>query len=364
MPEPDLQADDEIWEAGFEGGRSVVVSRLGPWLRVSPRPQRHSRRFWQQIHELPIRDWRIVLEPLRLGSFCQIAASLNIRFQPTLRYARAHPEHLPELDQHIRASHEALLKDVAEQHLRILESDTRWLEHGYTDVERAIARDVNESLAVRDIQCRSRCHVEARFDLPAEPDPRSTAPWSRHRAIYLELLRRQHESEAAFDHAQAERSLAEQRRKLQRERELLELAQQREELRKRQLEREIERLRAELAAEETRLADQRASEARLSEEQIRHTARLRELERESDLQENTRRAAGMDDMESHLKREIELLALERQRLLLEDEVRETRLAKARGWVINAKKRFPLGEGANPPPLHIPPAETDDGDGES
>lgn len=355
--------DDPTWEAGFEVGRSIVVSRFGPWLRVFPRPKRHTRRFWQQIHTLPIHEWEITLEPLRLGSFCRITAGLNILFQPTLRFAREHVEHLPRLDVHIRNSYEILLKDRAALKLRCVEKETRWIEQGFAEIERLIAEDVNELLALRNIQCRSRCRIEARFENPDALEPEDLAPWSRHRTVYLELLRRQRKVAEEVERAQSERILAEQRARLQREQELLELQRQEEMLRKQQLEREIERLRAELAAEEIRVSEQRESEARQAEAQILHAARLRQLETEADIQEKTRRAAGLNDMENHLKREIELLALERQRLLLEEEVREVRIAKARGWVIHAKKRFPLGE-RDTPSLEDPGMQVDESTDES
>jgi hypothetical protein len=47
----------------------------------------------------------------------------------------------------------------------------------------------------------------------------------------------------------------------------------------------------------------------------------------------------LDDVELHLRREIELLALERQRLGLEEEIHDVRVARAKGWVINARRRF-------------------------
>lgn len=182
-------------------------------------------------------------------------------------------------------------------------------------------------------------------------------PWSRHRTVYLEVLRRQRETVEQAQREAYEQTLAEQRRKLEQEEELFALARREEALRKTRLEREIERLRSDLNTEEILQSEQRNSETRLREEQIRHTARLRELEMDADLNEKTRRAQSMDDMEDHIKREIELLAMERQRLLLEEEVREVKVAKAKGWVINAKKRFPLGEGRNA--LHGRGPETPD-----
>jgi len=342
MDELLFEADDHIWEAGFEGGRSVVVTRLGPVVRVAPRPARFVKRFYHEVFELPIEDWEIPVEPLVLGSFCTVSASVTVRFQPTLRYARDHLEALPELGRHIRRSHQALLRDQVEEHLRRLEADPAWLEQGCATHEKAIEREINEQLAIRYIQCRARCSIAPVFGSLEENE--AAAPWSRHRALYLEILRRQRMAEEQAQQEAHAQALLEQQRRLEQEEQLLAVKQREEALRKARLEQELESLRAELRVEEAMQDEQRDSEARQRQEQIRHTVHLRELELDADINEKTRRAQTMDDMEEHIKREIELLAMERQRLLLEEEVRDVKVAKAKGWVINAKKRFPLGEG--------------------
>lgn len=337
-----FDATDEYWEAGFEGGRAVVVTRLGPITRVSPRPARFVKRFYHQVYALPVQDWLLPVEPLVLGTFCTITASVAIRYQPTLRYARENLEALPELSSHVRKTQQMLLKDQVEEVLNGMEANADWLEQGCVHLERAIERNINEQMAVRNIQCRTRCRITPSFGSLEDGD--ASSPWSRHRAVYQEVLRRRNAAEVQARQEAHQRTLDEQRRKLEQEEEMHALEKREEELRKARLEREIESLRAELIAEEVLQSEQRDSEARLREEQIRHTARLRELEMDAELNEKSRRANTMDDMEFHIKREIELLAMERQRLLLEEEVRDVKVAKAKGWVINAKRRFPLGEG--------------------
>ncbi|HUL13147.1 MAG TPA: hypothetical protein VLU73_13380 [Methylococcaceae bacterium] len=346
MDEESFFLQDDHWEAGFEGDRRIVVSRLGPFVRVFPRPKHLVPRFYHNVHELGIQDWALPIEPIKLGSFCTIGASITIRFQPTLRYAREHLEFLPKLHSHIKASHEALLKDAVEQELRKMERDASWLQEGYAHIEKNIECAMNELLAIRNIQCRARCLIEPSFTEIDESDTEALAPWSRHKTIYLALLRRKREASQRIHLETTEQLAKEQRLRLEREAKLLELMRQENELLKARRAEEIAKIQAELTAEETRLAEQRHSEARLREEQIRHDARLREMEMDADFQEKDRRAQTMDDMENHLKREIELLAMERQRLLLEQEVREVKVARAKGWIINAKKRFPLGENKN------------------
>ena len=359
MDKESVLSQDDCWEAGFESDRRIVVSRLGPFVWVFRRPEHFIRRFYHSIYELGIMDWSIPLKPLRLGSICAIEVSLDIRFQPTLRYAREQLESLPALDLQIKTTHEALIKDRVDQELRIMESDTSWVETGYAHIEKQIERTVNELLVMRNIQCRARCLIEPSFAELDELAAEAISPWSRHKAIYLELLRRKRELSERIQQEHSEQAEEEHRLRLEREARRLQLMRQEEELIKARQAQEIARIQAELATEEARLTEQLNSEARQREEQIRHTARLREMEREVDFQEKHRRAQTVDDMENHLRREIELLAMERQRLLLEEEVREVKVAKAKGWIINAKKRFPLGENktaSQEAELPEPPAE--------
>src|SRR5690554_4730742 len=112
---------DSYWEAGFEGDRRVVVSVLGPFRRVFPRPKRFIRRFYHRVYELKIEDWRIALEPLKFGALCTIETELAIRFQPTVKYACENFDHVENLGAYIKANYRTLLQDAAETELRRLE---------------------------------------------------------------------------------------------------------------------------------------------------------------------------------------------------------------------------------------------------
>jgi hypothetical protein len=349
MAEDWFEPPIDDWESGFESDRRVVVSRLGPFLSVFPRPQKYKRRLHHRVYELGIRDWHVPIHDLEIGGLCSIRTDLSIRFQPTVKYAREHPEHLADLHRHVIEGHQALLQDIVEKELHKMEWDARWIERGCSHIEREIERSCNERLAIRNIQCRTRCTVHPSFGDLAEITAESVAPWARHRRVYLELLKRRQSAEQEHKRELSEHERELRQKQLEQESDLLELARREEALRKAKLESELSVLRAELAAEEVRQAEQRESEARTREEQIRHMANLRKLEMEADVDEKNRRAQTMDDMDAHLRREIELLAMERQRLLLEEEIREVKVAKAKGWVINAKRRFPLGGGAKEEP---------------
>jgi len=336
MVEFHVHREEAQWEVGFEGDRRVVVARLGPFLRVYPRPHQFAPRFYHRVHELRIEDWEFPLEPPRLGELCGMTASLSIRFQPTLRYAREHVEQLEDLGGYIRTCYQTLLRDAAEQELRELEW-VEWGEGAAPRMERRIENLVHELLALRDIQSRTRCRIEAVFADPDQLDERTAA--SQHKGVYLEILRRRREMDERLAREKYETELQTHRLRLEHEERLLDVLEREAELRRQREAKETERLREELSAEETLAVEQFDGEIRLREERIRHEARLRQMELDADIAEKNRRAVALDDVELHLRREIELLALERQRLGLEEEIHDVRVARAKGWVINARRRF-------------------------
>ena len=338
-------ADDSVWEAGFEGDRAVVVSRFGLGRRAFPRPRHFVRRFFHDVYELPIEDWALPIPDRELLPGCWVETTVELRFQPTFRYACEDPRRLPNLGSHIRANFQTLLTDTVEEELKALENPA-WLTEGCGIIERRIITAVQETLALRDIQSRARCVVKVDVDSLIRASLDSPTEDVRYRSLRNELLRRRTELMEAERQQQAEAERRERERQLAAEQEALELARQEDELRRAARARELEALKAEIAAEEQRQAEQRLSEARQREEQLRTEAHLRDLERDIDLKDQDRRSRMVEDTEDRLKREIELLALERQRLILEEEIRDIKIAKAKGWVINAKRRFSLGRNAD------------------
>ncbi|MCU0735161.1 MAG: hypothetical protein MUF20_06515 [Methylotetracoccus sp.] len=334
--------DVPVWEAGFEGDRALVVARLAFFQRVFPKPPRYRKRFHHQVIELGIEDWSLPVTRRELVPGCTIDISVKLRFQPTVRYARQHTEYLPNLGVHIRESYLTLLLDAVEEELRALENP-RWLNEGCDTIERAVETAIHELLALRDIQSRAYCSLQPDLQglSATAPDAGSANP--RYRALSAELLRRQALLAEELDRQRHEQERQERETLMAIEEARLELVEREERIRRRQEELELERLRAQLEAEEMRQAEQRLSDARIREEQIRQEARLRDLELDIDRQEQDRRAQVMEETEGRLTREIELLALERQRLLLEEEIRDIKLSKAKGWIINAKRRFALGK---------------------
>lgn len=276
---------EDQWDAGFEGDRFVVVSRLGPFKRVFPKPAEFRRRFWRQLYELPLREWKIALEPLRFGQLCAVEAELAIRYQPTLAYARAHLDFLDDLPARVESGLGALIKDAAEQEIRRMEEATEWLRDGCRATEKAVANLVNELLVMRGIQCRARCVISPQFAPVDAVDLDALPPWFRHQAIYEEYLRRRREARERILREQTEEAASARRLLMEREATLLALARQEEEQRESRRSQEMEGLKAALAAEEALLAERRASETRKRDEQIQHEDQLRQKQAESRLRE-------------------------------------------------------------------------------
>lgn len=277
MDEILFEFDDEQWDAGFTSDRQVVASRL-PWPRVFLRPAGFRPRPWHTVYELAIRDWPIVLDPLRLGHIAVIRGQLDIRRQPTFNYAREHLEFLPNLDAHIENSLTNLLKDIAQEEIRTMIDDTAWLAEGCGTIEKAIARLVNEVLVMRGIQCRTQCHIEAQFAAEETVNLDSLPPSSRHEAIYREYLNRRREMQERLARQQMEAVAKEKRLLMERETLLLELEQQEEILRHTRRQQELESLQAELAATEARLERQRESEQRCQQGQLQHQTDLKAMQ--------------------------------------------------------------------------------------
>jgi hypothetical protein len=338
--EPDI----ERWDPGFVGDHYVVAARLGPFRKLFLKPRDFTPRFYHRLTELAIEDWSLPVPDLNLGGSLRIGVDLSVRFQPTLDYVRAHPDSLDQLAHVIKLRYQRVLLDLALEELRMLE-DPFWLTEGCAGIERRVEALTNEALAAQGIRCRARCVLTPEFEALDEAEVENLPPWSSHRPLYLALLQRQRDLAAEAERRRREQEAQDEAARLERERARLALEQRETELRKAKFVHETERLKMELATEEALQAERRAAETRQKEEQVRHEQKLREMEIEAELQSKARRAEAMDDADARLRREIELLALERQRLLLEEEVKDIKLAKAKGWIINASRRFQLGQNA-------------------
>ena len=230
-----------------------------------------------------------------------------------------------------------MIRDAAEEALRDLESGA-WLELGHGRLERDIEDLVQELLALRDVQSRCRCRIDATF---AEVDPdqlnadmASTDP--ARNLVALQLLKRQRESQERLAREQHHQYLMEQKLRLEQQSEVLELMRRETDMIKAQESELTLKAREQLLAEEARQRERIESDVRLMRERIRLESEVKELELQASLDEKHQRESSFPDVHGHLQREIELLAMERQRLALEDEIQKTKQTRAQGWFSNVR----------------------------
>lgn len=329
----DESIDDDRWIAGFEGDRRIVVARLGPYLRVFPRPENFTRRFYHRVYTLPIVDWQLALEPPHLGPLCTASARLAIRFQATCRYASEHVEHLDDLAAYIKTQYQSLLQDAAESELKALQAG-EWLEHGQDRLAQQIEDLVHEVLAIRNIQSRCRCSIDAHFH---EVDPAvihadlCSTDLTRKR-IALKTLRRHHEITEHLTRNRHEGERQEQQLKLENQEKLLEFMRRETELLQLRQQEELTQVRHAILNDETRHSENIDSRLRQQQEQLRHEAELKRMGLAAALNEKAERATVLTEVQTHLEREIELLAMERQRIALEEEINTIKQSRVRGWI--------------------------------
>lgn len=255
-----------------------------------------------------------------LGGVCQVQVNLTVRFQPTLAYVSAHPECLADVSRFIRTQFEPVLVDEAELMMRELESG-EWMLDGCGPWERRLEDAVQVALAVHHVRCRCHCRIDAGFDSATSVD-HLTPAGLRLREHYLVLQRRQ-EDEAArrlrqrLDHEEEARRL-----QLEHQEKLLELARANRELERRAEQQAAEELREKLEVEEARLRETMDSEARRQKEQLRYEHEVKKLKLAVEQEELQQRQSTLEDKDECVKRELELLFMEKQRLMLQAEIRD------------------------------------------
>jgi hypothetical protein len=324
MDELEWQAEGE-WDAGFVAGSQVVVARLGPYQNIFLRPQPYRRRFFHALYELPIDNW--TPEPLQrslAGGACRVEAHLDIRLQASLAYVRAHPESLPDTVAHIRAKFQSLLRDQVENLLRELEDGT-WLLDGCAATERRVEDAVQVALALQQVRCRCQCRLQPQLD--SEALLADLAPASlRLRENYRILQSRQEEERARQMQFRLAQEKEAQRLQLEHQATLLELTRASQAIERETQEQAVADLKEKLSAEESRLRETMSSEIRRQQEKLRHELELQTLKLGHEVEELQHRLRTLDDKDDCVKRELELLYLEKQRLLLQDEIRHLKQA--------------------------------------
>jgi hypothetical protein len=317
---PQNEAD---WDPGFDGGRQVVVSRLGPWRRVFARPERYRKWFFHTLYDLPLDEWEMTAPPRSLAGVCRVQTALFIRFQPAVRYLAANIDCLVDPYAHVRQRFRAVMVDQAEQALKDLARGD-WLEEGLTPTERAVEEAVNVTLALNDIHARCRCEIEVEFLADGQQPPSPVMKDAGFYDKYPELMRgriaqEQQDMQERMGQLDEKRRqhLAYRERQLELERQTLELEQRAERETLTEMKGKLH-----LAEEEQRL--QRESELRRHQEQLQQEAELQRQSREAELAMEQQRLQSLDARETHARRELDVLFMEKQRLLLQEEIRGLR----------------------------------------
>ncbi len=330
---------DTIWEAGFEPDRRLVVAKLWGLQWAFPMPRNYVKRPYHQLIPIPIQDWELDMEQNFLGGWCQVKIHLSIRFQPTWRFAKSLLDNEAGSETTIRQDYRPLIEDRVMQTLESLPPDI-WLSSTYADIEDYLEMQVQTLLAVKEIQ--SRCHCSFQFDFsrgePA-PDNSEVALDLRYQTIVSQLKTRLHEARLCVQRESFARVEEESRLRIEHEQKMIDLLRLETEVLQQRQEEESRKIRTTMAIQETETRERYESDLRLRLEQIHQEANLRQVQLESELAEKNQRATAINDVEQHLHREIEFLTLERQRLLLEEEIQESKLAKLKGWTASIRPRL-------------------------
>ncbi|MGZ5015372.1 MAG: hypothetical protein ACXV8U_06215 [Methylobacter sp.] len=347
----------EMWEPIFDPDRHLVHTKIGPYWNLFLRPEGFVKRFYHHIHPLPIENWLVTQQIKLYDGFCKIDVILDIRFQATLKYALGNIDILSGINLHIKKTYKDLLINLINKELANL-SDGSWVQTGVSDIEKKISLAVSEMLILQHIQSQTHCTLKPSFE--DFPDVQLSQE-----SVYLCVLKKSFEfndtkrEELFRQEQEIEQQKLEHKQKqidqLNRDAELERLKQAQEALNKKLLleeqekqlleQFEIERrihsekvkhdnalkeitLEANLQEQQKHEASLRLAEQKTQMESLTHQARLKEKELEADLENQKRREQLYLEMqkesykdrkesEVYLRREIELLALEKQRLELQ-----------------------------------------------
>lgn len=151
------------WEPCFDADRQLVISMLGPYKKVFPRPAKFAKQFYHTIFPLHIEEWRCTDQVKLYDAFCTIDIALDIRFQPTYEYVLNHLEDLSELYRLIKNAYQGQILDIVNRELLNL-SDGYWVQEGLESVEKSVCQLVNEMLILQNIQSQVVCKLEPDFE--------------------------------------------------------------------------------------------------------------------------------------------------------------------------------------------------------
>lgn len=267
--------DQNIWDPGFDAERRVVVSHIGPYSRLFLRPAKFVKRFYHSVYPLLIESWKLPSQTKLYDGFCTMDAVLDIRFQATLKYVEKNIEVLSQINQHIKSVYQGLLIDILDKELLNL-ADGEWVQSGLNPVERQIENAINETLMVKNIQCRTLCSLKPSFE--DFPEDEAIDGRFAQESVYLSIIKKNFE----FREKKAQEEFRQEQQfeleKLEHKRQMLQQLNEEDEVVRLKQSMEAENVKRQLEEQQQQLVEKFAIEERLHEEKIKHTIRLQEAE--------------------------------------------------------------------------------------
>lgn len=304
LAEISAEADSlsNTWDPGFDGGRQLVIAKLGPFQSTYLRPLQFNPRFYHRTFPLPVDEWRFNSQIKLYGDFCTVDALLTIRFQATIKYAQTNLEAFPNINQHIKSRCEGVIKDAVDQELYKL-ANGDWVEQGLSPVERRIEIQINETLMLQNVQCRALCEMLTTFS--ELPDPNKLDSRFAHDDIYLKILKKNFETQEHQNKERLRQELVLEQQRLERQQRLIDQYNQEQSLHRIEQEQAALNLKRRLEEQERQLNEQFLIEERVHREQVYHEQNLKRMEQEAAAQ---------------AQQEIQAKQLETEQQLLQDRL--------------------------------------------
>lgn len=271
-----------IWDPGFDVERRVVYAKLGPYQKIFLRPSNYHMRFYHKVYPLTVESWQLLDQREFYDGFCTICIALDIRFQATLKYVRANFELLPDINPTIKRGYEGLVRDIIDKEMLELQ-DGEWIDNGLVAVARSIENAVNESLMIKNIQCRTICSLKPSFKELTEAEALDGR--FAHESVYLNVLQknfkfREKQNQELFrQQEQMEYEKQEQQRKQ------MEFLNEEDAIYRHKQMLQSENTKRQLQEKQEQLKEQHEIERRLHEEELKHKQQLRELDLETSIKE-------------------------------------------------------------------------------
>ena len=290
----------QTWDPGFDGGRQIVIAKLGPFQKTFQRFPGFIPRFYHRTFSLPVEEWRFNSQIKLYGDFCTIDAMITIRFQATIKYAQANLDALPAISQHVKSRCEGLIKDAVDQELHQL-ANGDWVEQGLSPVERRIEMHINETLILQNVQCRALCEMLTTFSEMSDPNKLDSR--FAHDDIYLKIIRKNFETQEHQNKERLRQELVLEQQRLDRQQRLIEKYNQEQALHRLEQEQAAFNLKRRLEEQERQLNEQFTIEERVHREQIYHEQNLKRMEQEAVARTQQEIQAKQMEIDEQLQRE-------------------------------------------------------------